>query len=42
MIKQTACALFALLVSSVFWIGVLVFAGLCIAAILTGVGSLLR
>lgn len=41
MIRQTALALFALLVSSVFWIGVLVFAGLCIAAILQTVGGLL-
>ena len=41
MLKQTTCALFAVLVSSVFWIGVLVFAGLCIAAILQTVGGLL-
>lgn len=41
MIKQTALALFAVLVSGVLWIGVLVFAGLCIAAILQTVGGLL-
>ena len=41
MLKQTACALFAVLVSGVFWIGVLVFAGLCIAAILQTMGGLL-
>ena len=41
MIKQTACALFVLLVCGVLWAGMLIFAGLCIAAILQTVGGLL-